>query len=135
MQPLKTKYRKYYKPRQVPKINPKLLTLKPHSHLSLISLESTYVNGRQIEAARQTIRRKIKRRGRLKIMIFPDIGISKKSTSSRMGKGKGKIDHWVGKISAGKTIFQLIGVPVKDGIPALKSGSNKFPIKVKICQN
>lgn len=132
MQPKKTKYRKYYKPRQLPQASTQTHRLKPIASLALVALESAYLNGRQIEAARQGIRRKIKRQGRLKIQIFPDIGISHKSSASRMGKGKGKVDHWVGRLSAGQIVFQLTGIPIKEGISALKCGANKLPLKLQI---
>lgn len=132
MQPKKTKYRKYYKPRQLPKALTQTHKLKPISSLILVALESAYLNGRQIEAARQGIRRKIKRQGRLKIHLFTDIGVSHKSSASRMGKGKGKVNHWVGGLSAGQTIFKLTGIPIKEGISALKCGANKLPLKLQI---
>ncbi|CAN0088048.1 unnamed protein product, partial [Sphacelaria rigidula] len=62
---------------------------------------------KQIEAARKSIRRPIKRKGRLKIHLFTDICISNKSSASRMGKGEGKVNYWVGKLSAGQTSFKL----------------------------
>ena len=51
-----------------------------------------------------------------------------------MGKGKGKVDHWIAALSAGKTIFLLYGVEAEQGIPALQAGANKLPIKSKIYQ-
>lgn len=133
MQPKNTKYKKYYKPRYYSSRLNVLNNLKPYSRYSIIALESSYINGKQIEAARQSIRRKLKRRGILRILVFPDIAVSKKSTSSRMGKGKGKIDRWTTKINPGKILFELIGVSDKDSINALKCGSNKLPLKLKIC--
>lgn len=135
MQPKKTRYKKYNKPRQYPKVINLPQPLKPYKSINVIALESGYINGKQIEAARKTIRRKLKKRGRLKILIFPDIGISNKSTSSRMGKGKGKVNYWVSKINAGKPIFELAGVYYKESVNALKCGANKLPFRIKICPN
>lgn len=132
MQPKKTKYRKYYKPRQLPKVSTQAYRLQPDSSLVLIATQSAYLNGQQIEAARQSIRRAIKRQGRLKINLSTDIGVSNKSSASRMGKGKGKVNHWVGGLSAGQTLFKLTGIPVKEGMIALKRGANKLPIKLQI---
>lgn len=132
MQPKKTKYRKYYKPRQLPKASNKIYKLQPNSFLTLIATESAYLNSKQIEAARQSIRRSIKRKGRLKIHLFTDIGISNKSSASRMGKGKGKVNYWVGKLSAGQTLFELTGIPLKEGALALKRGANKLPLKLQV---
>nr|WBP69845.1 ribosomal protein L16 [Costaria costata] len=134
MQPKKTKYRKYFKPRGLPNTSTKTHKLSELTCFAVITLESGYVNGRQIEAARQNIRRKVKREGKLQISIFPDIAISRKASAARMGKGKGKVDHWITSISAGQTLFTLFGVSAEQGIPALHSGANKLPIKVKIYQ-
>ena len=53
------------------------------------AMESTWITGRQIEAARQAIVRYMKREGQLWIRIFPDKPITKKPAEVRMGKGKG----------------------------------------------
>lgn len=132
IQPKKTKYRKYFKSRKIPKTSTKIQKLKELNYFALVAIESGYLNGRQIEAARQNIRRKVKREGKLEITIFPDIAVSQKASAARMGKGKGKVDHWVASLTAGKTIFLLHGVEAEQGIPALKSGANKLPLKSKI---
>nr|QWK44531.1 ribosomal protein L16 [Dictyoneurum californicum] len=134
MQPKKTKYRNYFKPRGFPNTLTKIHKLSELTCFALITLESGYLNGRQIESARQTIRRKVKREGKLQILIFPDIAISRKASAARMGKGKGKVDHWITSISAGQTLFLLYGINAEQGIPALHSGANKLPLKVKIYQ-
>lgn len=133
-QPRKTKYRKYFKPRGAPSNSTKTHKLGELNCFALITMESGFLNGRQIEAARQNIRRKVKREGKLEILIFPDIGISRKASAARMGKGKGKIDHWIASLSAGKTVFLLYGINAELGIPALQSGANKLPMKLKIYQ-
>nr|YP_009330418.1 rpL16 [Coccophora langsdorfii]ANS72190.1 rpL16 [Coccophora langsdorfii] len=132
-QPKKTKYRKYFKPRSLPKNTTKTQKLAEHSCFALISLESGYINGQQLEAARQNIRRKVKREGKLEIALLTDKAISNKPTAARMGKGKGKVKHWVASISAGKPIFFLYGIDSERGFPALKAGANKLPLKIKIC--
>lgn len=133
-QPKKTKYRKYFKPRKTPKNSTKTHTINKLGYFALIALQSGFLNGKQIEAARQNIRRKVKREGKVEIAVFPDIAISKKASAARMGKGKGKVDHWVTAVSAGATIFLLHGIGAEQGIPALQSGANKLPIKLKIYQ-
>ncbi len=131
-QPKKTKYRKYFKPRKNPKNSTKIHNLNELNLFALVSMESGYINGKQIEAARQNIRRKIKREGKLEIPINTDIPITKKPSAARMGKGKGKVDHWIASLPAGKAIFLLYGINAEQGIPALLSGANKLPIKLKI---
>lgn len=132
MQPKKTKYKKYFKPRKLPNNYHKTNKLTEQNRFAIIATESGFLNARQIESARQNIRRKVKREGRLEIPIFPDIAISKKTSAARMGKGKGKVDHWVTPLPAGKIVFLLYGVHAEQGIPALQSGANKLPVKAKI---
>nr|QWK44798.1 ribosomal protein L16 [Postelsia palmaeformis] len=132
IQPKKTKYRKYFKPRGLPNTSTKNHKLTELTCFVLIATESGYLNGRQIEAARQNIRRKVKREGKLEIIISPDVAISRKASAARMGKGKGKVDHWIASIKAGQTLFFLYGIDTEHGIPALRSGANKLPLKVKI---
>ncbi len=134
IQPKKTKYRKYFKPRTIPKNSTKIHKLSESNCFALIAMESGFLNGKQIEAARQNIRRKVKREGKLEILIFPDIAISQKASAARMGKGKGKVNHWIASLSAGKTVFILYGIDAEQGIPALQSGANKLPMKLKIYQ-
>ena len=132
LQPKKTKYKKYFKPRALPKTTTKTQKLDELNCFALISLKSGYINGQQLEAARQNIRRKVKREGKLEIPLLADKAISNKPTAARMGKGKGKVDHWVACISAGNPIFLLYGIDKERGFPALKAGANKLPLKIKI---
>lgn len=134
LQPKKTKYRKYFKPRGLPNTSTKVHKLTELTCFAVIAMESGYLDGRQIEAARQNIRRKVKREGRLEILVFPDIAISRKASAARMGKGKGKVDHWIASIAAGQTMFLLYGTDAEQGVPALHSGANKLPLKNKIYQ-
>lgn len=132
LQPKKTKYKKYFKPRLLPRVTTKTQKLNEQNCFAIISLESGYINVRQLEAARQNIRRKIKREGKLEIVPLADKAISNKPTSARMGKGKGKVNYWVAPISAGKPILLLYGIDKEHGFPALKAGANKLPLKIKI---
>ncbi|CAN0301115.1 unnamed protein product [Pylaiella littoralis] len=79
-QPNKTKYRKYFKPRGIPNTSTKTQKLNESNSFALIAIESGFLNVKQIEAARQNIRRKVKREGKLQILAFPDIAISKKAS-------------------------------------------------------
>jgi len=100
--------------------------------VGLKSTESGIITFKQIEAARQAIVRKIKRKGKIWIKIFPDIPITAKSTGVRMGKGKGPVSHWGARIRGGTVLFELCGVNLSIVKKALKTGSAKLPIKTKI---
>src|SRR4030066_1996020 len=77
------------------------------------TLESAWITGRQIEAARQAVTRFMKREGQIWIRIFPDKPITKKPAEVRMGKGKGAPEYWVAVCKPGTIIFEADGVPVR----------------------
>jgi large subunit ribosomal protein L16 len=97
--------------------------------IGLKAMESGMITARQIEAARQAINRKIKRKGKIWIKIFPDIPVTSKPISSRMGKGKGSVSHWCAKVRGGTTIFEICGVKKSVVIEAFKTGGAKLPVK------
>jgi large subunit ribosomal protein L16 len=100
--------------------------------IGLKAAESGIINTRQIEAARQAIVRKIKRKGKLWIKIFPDLPITSKSTGVRMGKGKGTISHWSARVRGGTVLFEICGVSFNTVLVAFRTGGAKLPIKTKI---
>jgi large subunit ribosomal protein L16 len=100
--------------------------------IGLKAAESGIINPRQIEAARQTIVRKTKRKVKIWIRIFPDLPITSKSTGVRMGKGKGQFSHWGARVRGGTVLFEICGINANMIISALKTGGAKLPIKTKI---
>ena len=76
----------------------------------LKSLETKWVTARQIEAARKTILRYLKKGGKFWIRIFPDKPVTKKGTEVPMGGGKGGVDHYVFPVRPGRMMFELEGV-------------------------
>lgn len=96
------------------------------------ALERGKINSRQIEAARISITRKVKRGGKLWIRIFPDQPFTKKPAETRMGKGKGNPEGFEAPILPGKILFELGGVPKELGVQALKAAASKLPIKTKV---
>ncbi len=96
------------------------------------AMESAWITGRQIEAARQAITRHMKREGQLWIRIFPAKPITKKPAEVRMGKGKGAPEGFVCPITPGRMIFELEGVPYEVAKEALRLGAQKFPITTKM---
>ena len=95
------------------------------------AMESAWITGRQIEAARQAITRHMKREGQLWIRIFPAKPITKKPAEVRMGKGKGAPEGFVYPITPGRVIFEIEGVSFDVAKEALRLGSQKFPITTK----
>ena len=91
------------------------------------ALESTWITGRQIEAARQAITRYMKREGQIWIRIFPDKPITKKPAEVRMGKPEG----FVAPVTPGRILFEAEGVPMEIAQEALRLGAQKLPITTK----
>jgi len=128
--PRQTKYKKTKKGKLV-KLEFKANKLT-FGTIGLKAVESGIINSRQIEATRQAIVRKLKRKGKIWIKIFPDISITKKSTGVRMGKGKGQFSHWGARVRGGTVLFEICGVNINTAVAALKTGGAKLPIKTII---
>ena len=90
------------------------------------------MTAQQIEAARITINRTIKRRGRMWIRVFPDKPITKKPAETRMGKGKGSPEYWVAPVKPGRILYELQGVEENVAIKALTLAGNKLPFATKV---
>jgi large subunit ribosomal protein L16 len=98
----------------------------------LMALEATWVTSRQIEAARRAITHHVKRGGKVWIRIFPDKPVTAKPAETRMGSGKGAVDHYVAVVKPGRIMFELGGVPVEVAKEALGLAAQKMPIRCKI---
>src|SRR6186713_2438770 len=109
LQPKRTKFRKAHKGRNRGMAKGGF-TLNFGSH-GLKALEPERITARQIEAARRSITRAMKRQGKLWIRVFPDVPVSSKPAEVRMGSGKGAPEFWVAKIKPGRVLFELDGIP------------------------
>lgn len=103
-----------------------------YGDFALKALEPAWITSRQIEAARRTIMRHIKRRGRVWIRIFPDKPVTKRSAESRMGKGKGAVDHYVAVVRPGLVLFEMAGTEEEVAREALRLAAFKLPISARI---
>ena len=90
-----------------------------------------WITSRQIEAARITISRVVRKTGKMWIRIFPDKPITKKPAETRMGKGKGSPEYWVSVVKPGRILFEVDGVSEEIAREALYKASAKLPIKTK----
>lgn len=97
----------------------------------LQAIEPGWVTARQIEAVRRVIVREMKRRGKMWIRIFPDKPITAKPAETRMGKGKGSVDHWVAVVKPGRVMFEVSGVTAEIAKVALVQAAYKLPIKAQ----
>ncbi len=97
----------------------------------LKSLGKKWITSRQIEAARRTIIRYLKKGGKLWIRIFPNKPVTNKGVEVPMGGGKGSVDHFVYPIKPGRIIFELDGIPEEEARDAFRKASHKLPVKTK----
>ena len=95
------------------------------------ALQSKWITGRQIEAARIAVTRYMQRQGQIWIRIFPDKPITKKPAEVRMGKGKGNPEGFVAPVTPGRILFEAEGVPLEIAQEALRLGAQKLPITTK----
>ena len=98
----------------------------------LKSIAPAWVSSRQIEAARRVITRYTRRGGKVWIRIFPDKSVTARAAETRMGSGKGAVDHWVAVVKPGRIIFELSGVPEEEARQALKLAAHKLPMGTKV---
>jgi large subunit ribosomal protein L16 len=130
LMPKRVKYRKQFRGRMRGKA--KGGTSLMNGEFGLQALEPGWITSRQIEAVRRAIVRNMRRRGKYWIRIFPDKSVTAKPAETRMGKGKGAVDHWVAVVKPGRIMFEVAGVPADVAVESLRRGSYKLPIKTQI---
>jgi large subunit ribosomal protein L16 len=99
---------------------------------ALKAMECGRMTAQQIEAARITINRTVKRGGKMWIRVFPDKPLTKKPAETRMGKGKGSPEQWVAPIKPGRILYELTGVDEELAVKALTLAGNKLPFATKV---
>ena len=90
------------------------------------------ITARQIEAARRTISRQMKRSGKLWIRIFPDLPVSQKPAEVRQGKGKGAPEYWAARVHPGRILFEIDGVSKDVAEKSFELAAAKLPIKTRV---
>lgn len=129
LQPKRVKYRRQQKGRI--RGNAQRGATLAFGTFGLKALEPKWITNRQIEAARQTMTRHMKREGNVWIRIFPDKAITKKPAEVRMGKGKGSPDHFAAVVKPGRIMFEVGGVSEQVAQEALRLAAQKLPIRTK----
>jgi len=129
LQPKRTKYRKAHKGRIHGQATSG--TTLNFGTYGMKAVEPARITARQIEAARRTITRAMKRAGRVWIRIFPDVPVSQKPAEVREGKGKGNPEFWVVRVKPGRIMFELDGVPPAVAREAFTLAAAKLPIKTR----
>ena len=126
LQPKRTKFRKMHKGR-----NRGLALRGSKVSFGEFGLKATgrgRITARQIEAARRTMTRHVKRGGKIWIRVFPDKPITQKPLEVRQGKGKGNVEYWVAQIQPGRMLYEMEGVDEEIAREALRLGAQKLPL-------
>lgn len=126
LQPKRTKFRKQHKGR-----NRGLAVTGSKVSFGEFGLKATgrgRITARQIESARRTITRHVKRGGKLWIRVFPDKPVTKKPLEVRMGKGKGNVEYWVAQIQPGRMLYEIEGVSEEQAREAFRLAAAKLPV-------
>jgi large subunit ribosomal protein L16 len=127
LQPKRTKFRKQQKGRNRGLANTG--NLVSFGDFGLKAISRGRLTSRQIEAARRTITRHVKRGGKLWIRVFPDKPVSKKPLEVRMGKGKGSVEYWVAQIQPGRVLYEIEGISEELAREAFELAAAKLPVQ------
>ena len=130
LQPKRTKFRKAHKGRIHGQA--KGGTALNFGSYGLKAVEPGRVTARQIEAARRAVARHMKRSGRIWILVFPDVPVSKKPAEVRMGSGKGTPEFWAARVKPGRIMFEIDGGSRQIAAEAFALAAAKLPIKTRL---
>ncbi len=130
LQPRRVKYRNHHRGRRKG-IAVAGSTLN-HGDFGIKATEAAWLTSRQIEAARRAMTRYARRGGKIWIRVFPDKSVTARAAETRMGSGKGAVDHWVAVVRPGKVLFEMAGVPEDIAREALRLAASKLPMGTKI---
>ncbi len=127
LQPKRTKFRKQHKGRN--RGVAKRGTEVSFGEYGLKAVTRGRLTARQIEAARRTITRHVKRGGKMWIRVFPDKPITKKPLEVRMGKGKGGVEYWVALVQPGRMLYEIDGISEELAREAFALAAAKLPVQ------
>ncbi len=130
--PKKAKFKKLQKGKKLNTMN-KVFSLNKFSFgkLGLRAVNTGHMNSKQVSCLKQTLNKIVKKRGKVKINIFPGVQVTKKPLEVRMGKGKGNVDRWVFKVRSGTLLCEIDTTDILLGLKALKLAQIKIPIKTR----
>ncbi|MFN2115175.1 MAG: 50S ribosomal protein L16 [Anaerolineae bacterium] len=126
LMPKRTKYRKQFRGRMKGKASRG--NQVQFGDYGLQSLSASWVTSRQIEAARRAVVRYVKRGGKVVIRVYPDKPVTEKPAETRMGSGKGAVDHWVAVVRPGSILFEISGVTEEQAREAFRLAGHKLPV-------
>lgn len=128
--PRRVKFRKWHRGRS--KGVDRSATTLAFGSIGLKAMETKWVTARQLEAARRTIIRYLRKGGKVWVRVFPDKPVTSKGAETPMGGGKGAVDHYVFPMRPGRIIFEVDGIAEDMAKEALIQAGSKLPIKTKV---
>ena len=132
--PKKSKFKKQNKGKKFNRITSKnhnLFNLN-YGVIALKSIQHGKINSKQLQTLIQLINKRIKKKGKIKLNIFPDTPITNKPTEARMGKGKGNVCSWVSKIKSGTIICEVETSLISLAKKVLRLVQIRLPLNTKI---
>jgi large subunit ribosomal protein L16 len=129
LMPKKVKYRKVQRGRMTGRS--KGARTVAFGEYGLQAVEPVYLTAAQIEAMRVALSRRLKKGGTFMIRVFPDKPYTKKPAETRMGKGKGNVEHWVAVVKRDRVICEVGGLNMLEAREVLKSVAYKLPLKTR----
>ena len=129
LQPKRVKFRKAHRGRR--RGTAHVGNTVAFGEFGLQAQESAWITSRQIEAARRAIVHSERRGGKVWIRVFPDKPVTSRPAETRMGSGKGSLDHWVAVVRRGRVMFEISGVKEEAAQEAMRLASHKLPIRTK----
>ena len=130
LQPRRVKYRKHHRgKRRTARTAGSTVVFGDYA---LKSDAAAWITARQIEAARRAIQHHVRRGGQVWIRVFPDKAVSARPAETRMGGGKGAVDHWVAVVRRGRVLFEIGDVPEHTAREALRLAATKLPVTTRV---
>lgn len=133
MAPKRTKYRKQQKGQMAGLA--KRGSFVVFGDYGMQALDRGVIKGNQLEACRIAINRYFSRKGKVWIRIAPDKPITKKPAETRMGKGKGGVDHYGAVVRPGRVLFEVGGNITREAAQrALSIAAGKLKIRTRFVE-
>jgi len=129
--PKKVKHRKWQKGRSRSRTTETRGTHLAYGSYGLKAVESHWIKGNQLEAARKAMTHFIQRGGKVWIRVFPDKPVTQRPPEVTMGGGKGAVSHYVFPVKPGRILFEMDGIPEPIAREALRRAAGKLPLKTK----
>jgi large subunit ribosomal protein L16 len=130
LQPSRSTFRKQRRGRM--KGTPEAGSKLAFGDFGLKAEDPIWLTQRQIEAARRAITGYVKRGGQIWIRVYPDKPVSSRPAETRMGGGKGAVDHWVAVVRRGRILFEVADIPEVTARRALRLAADKLPCQTKV---